>query len=93
MFQAVNPHNFSSLDNLFHPVIQQEKNTGFCKIPNLEEIKVAMWSIHDLKSHGRDGMTTGFFKKNWNTVREDVKHFVQKVFLNRVSFTMRLMEL
>ena len=45
-----------------------------------EEIKAAMWSIHDDKAPRLDGCNSGFFKPTWDVVGNDVVKDIQNLF-------------
>lgn len=55
-----------------------------CKIPNEEEIKSTFWTIHNLKSLGPDGMTYGFYKNHWSTMKLEVVQFLEELFITKV---------
>ncbi|XP_074351972.1 uncharacterized protein LOC141691128 [Apium graveolens] len=45
-----------------------------------KEVKAALSGVHPDKSSGQDGMTSGFYQKCWNIMKEDVVSMVQSFF-------------
>ena len=42
----------------------------------VEEVKAAVWDCDNFKCSGPDGITFGFFKDFWDTLRDDVMQFL-----------------
>lgn len=68
------------LEGLINPQISSAENAELCSIPNIEEIRPAVWGIGSLKSPGSDGMTSLFYKQYWDIVGADVVEMVQNFF-------------
>ncbi|KAF5452775.1 hypothetical protein F2P56_027742 [Juglans regia] len=61
-----------NLNHLISPVISEEENSMLCKDPSLDDIKDALFSIPIDSSPGPDGFGSGFFRKCWDFVKEDL---------------------
>lgn len=62
---------FFSLDR-FHRKLGDPENALLILEFTEEEIKQAVWSIDSNGSPGPDGFTFGFYKSNWDVVKEDI---------------------
>lgn len=60
--------------------LDQEMAQGLGSFVTDEEIKIALWSIDDLKTAGPDGFSARFFKSSWEIVGEDVIAAVREFF-------------
>ena len=65
------PNNYSkSLPQLgLSPRINEEDNTQLIRLPDIDEVKQALFSIDSAKTPGPDGFSTGFFKHYWNFIK------------------------
>ncbi|KAF7808415.1 reverse transcriptase [Senna tora] len=50
-----------------------------CNIPNLEEVKSALWDLKPFKSARVDGFQPGFFQKYWDIVDTSISNKIQEV--------------
>lgn len=77
----------SHLQDLIQPAISEENNTNLCTIPELEEIRNAVFTMGNYKSPGPNSMTATFYKQYWaifgDTVASEVKLFFQYGSLNK----------
>lgn len=55
-------------------------------VPEEQEIKNVLWSIHNLKSLGTDAMTAGFYKIYWHIVNINIIHFIQEFFIFEILY-------
>lgn len=55
-------------------------NSEVIRVPEEEEIKRIVWELHPLKSPSPDKFSGIFFRKYWQTVKENVTCFVKEVF-------------
>jgi len=55
--------------NLFHPFTS-------------EEVKCAVWDCDSFKSPGLDGISFGFLKDFWHTVKDDFMRFISEFHCN-----------
>ncbi|KAG6730863.1 hypothetical protein I3842_01G100500 [Carya illinoinensis] len=58
--------------NLITPIITEDDNQFLCRVPNLMEVKEALWSIPQDSSPGPDGFSTSFFHHAWDIIKEDL---------------------
>lgn len=65
-----------------NPKVSTPMNDGLLQPFTVEEVKMGLDAIGDLKAPGADGMTSLFYKKYWDTVGEDITKEVLH-FLNR----------
>ena len=54
-------------------------NQELIKLPNLEEVKIALFSIDSKKTPGPDGFGVGFFKNYWHIIQNDLFNSVTAV--------------
>ncbi|XP_043694514.1 uncharacterized protein LOC122645253 [Telopea speciosissima] len=66
--QAISP----SVDNI--------TNDQLCRIPDIEEVKLSLFSMQPLKSPGPDGLPPAFFQNYWDLVGTDICKFVHDFF-------------
>ena len=69
------------LEHLILPCITEEENESLQSIPSLEEIKAALFQMHDLNAPGLDGFPPLLYKKLWPTVGNDVVKAVTSFFI------------
>uniref|UniRef100_A0A2N9FSP0 CCHC-type domain-containing protein n=1 Tax=Fagus sylvatica TaxID=28930 RepID=A0A2N9FSP0_FAGSY len=55
LFQSTSPDIPRELDELFTPSILNEDNANISRIPDYQEVKDVIWSMHPLKAPGPDG--------------------------------------
>ena len=63
-------------------LISDLDNNELIKLPNLEEVKTALFSIDSNKTPGSDGFGAGFFKNYWKIVKNDLFNCILEFFLN-----------
>ncbi|XP_062118568.1 uncharacterized protein LOC133832210 [Humulus lupulus] len=56
----------------FGPVLDLDTQLELSKPFSLHDVKVALFSIHSVKSHGPDGYGAGFFKDLWKDIGKEV---------------------
>ncbi|XP_062104365.1 uncharacterized protein LOC133815556 [Humulus lupulus] len=61
-------------------VLSSEDQLGLIKPFTVKEVKLAMFSIHSLKSPGSDGFGAGFFKALWKDIGKDISWAVMDFF-------------
>lgn len=61
-------------------VLRPKDQTTMVRKITSEEIKAAIFKIGNEKAPGPDGFPAGFYKKNWDVVREDVINAVNEFF-------------
>ncbi|XP_057427344.1 uncharacterized protein LOC130720679 [Lotus japonicus] len=76
---TMDPFDFHSAGNF--PKVTRSDQERMISTPSLEEIKQALFSIGNLKSPGPDGYHALFFKHNWDTLKESISLFVNRIFL------------
>ena len=54
----------------------------FIRLPDLEEIKQALFSVDSNKTLTPDGFGVGFFKRHWNIVGHDFSKYILETFRN-----------
>ena len=64
------------------PKVSDEENERLIQIPNAEEIRAAVFSIHADKAPGPDGFSAGFFHSNWDTIGRDIVDEIQDFFVS-----------
>ncbi|CAH9084422.1 unnamed protein product [Cuscuta epithymum] len=80
LYTAVQTDNNNILD--FIPsLITQEDNNTLIKLPDMEEVKQAVWDLNHNSAPGPDGFHGKFFKKCWSIVGKDVLMAVQEFFM------------
>lgn len=70
----------SIINEAIHPIVSDEVNHDLIKIPEAQEIRDDMFSIHPGKAPGPDGFSTCFFQSNWHIVGRDMIQEVQEFF-------------
>lgn len=74
-------HNFPPyLQGLISPSIELAANQEICMIPEIDEVRRAIFSMHGKKSPGPDGMSPAFYKHFWGMIGADVVSAVQSYF-------------
>lgn len=69
---SVSPTSLDDNDlDLISPIISQEEIISLCKMPNLEEVRLALWSIPGDSSPGPDGFSASFFIHAWDIGKDD----------------------
>ena len=67
MSRGQNPN----LDLNLPQVITDSDNLELVKLPNMDEVKQALFAIDSNKTPGPDGFGAGFFKHYWAVVKDD----------------------
>lgn len=62
------------------PSITEETNRSLERIPDVAEIRTALFSIHPDKAPGPDGFSASFFHSNWEMISQAFVAEVQKFF-------------
>nr|AAP53832.1 hypothetical protein LOC_Os10g28850 [Oryza sativa Japonica Group] len=65
---------------LFQQKVTEEMNDSLCAEFSEEEISHAMFQVGPLKAPGPDGFPARFYKRNWETLKDDVVGAVRKFF-------------
>ncbi|VFQ73390.1 unnamed protein product [Cuscuta campestris] len=60
---------------------EDQDNDSMVKLPLEEEIKTAIWQLNPNSSAGPDGYNGEFFKKFWDTIKEDIISATHEFFL------------
>ena len=63
-------------------MISDLDNNELIKLPNLEEVKTALFSIDSNKIPGSDDFGAGFFKNYWKIIKKDLFNCIFEFFLN-----------
>ncbi|CAA7029244.1 unnamed protein product [Microthlaspi erraticum] len=84
MFTSQGASCAETINQSISPKISEETNKMLIKIPTLEEIKAAIFSIHPDKAPGPDGFSASFFHSNWGVIGADIVREVQCFFRNSV---------
>ncbi|XP_042964616.1 uncharacterized protein LOC122298830 [Carya illinoinensis] len=58
--------------NLTTSIITEDDNQFLGRVPNLMEVKEALWSIPQDSSPGPDGFSASFFHHAWDIIKEDL---------------------
>ncbi|KAF7816694.1 reverse transcriptase [Senna tora] len=64
--------------HLCHPNAHSALSGVNCSIPNLDEIKRALWDLKPFKAAGVDGFQPGFFQKYWDIVGITIINKIQE---------------
>lgn len=80
LFTSDRPVCPSEIDDLIHTSGTERKNQLLTTMPDLEEIRRALFSMGNYKSPGPDGITVIFYKTYWNTVGQTVIAEIQYFF-------------
>nr|GEY81970.1 hypothetical protein [Tanacetum cinerariifolium] len=70
--------------NLFNVRLNDQEAQNMVREISNQEVKDAIFSISDDKSHGPDGFMAAFFKEAWNIIANDVYLAVSEFFSNDV---------
>ncbi|XP_075098066.1 uncharacterized protein LOC142175380 [Nicotiana tabacum] len=75
-------HQFNDYDILnFIPIcITTDDNAHLTAIPDIEEIKEAIFPMSSSSVAGPDGYNGTFFQKFWEIIKEDINEFIQDCF-------------
>ncbi|XP_042942794.1 uncharacterized protein LOC122276978 [Carya illinoinensis] len=66
--------------NLITSIITEADNRFLCRVPDLMEVKEALWLIPQDSSLGPDGFFTSFFHHAWDIIKEDLLMLVIEFF-------------
>lgn len=72
LFLASAGTRMEELMESINPKVSTPMNDGLLQPFTVEEVKMGLDAIGDLKAPGADGMTSLFYKKYWDTVGEDI---------------------
>jgi len=76
-------NNARILPNLgLSKLISDLDNNELTKLPNLEELKMASFSIDSNNTLGQDGFGAGFFKNYWKIIKNDLFNCILEFFIN-----------
>ena len=68
------------INEAIQPIISEATNQRLIRLPDSEEIKNALFSIHPGKAPGPDGFSSYFFQSNWQVIGNDVVREVKEFF-------------
>lgn len=68
------------IDEAIQPIISEQTNHKLISLPEMQEIKDVLISIHPGKAPGPDGFSACFFQSNWSVVGDDLVEEVQQFF-------------
>ena len=78
IFESSNPKDIDYAVSEVSTTITDSTN-GDLTAPVIEwEVKLALFAMHPEKALGRDGMTTLFYHKLWDIIKEDLTHMVNQ---------------
>lgn len=80
LYTSSNPRIPPDLQSLFPPIINYDDNSFLRAIPHHLEIQQAVSSLGTIKAPRLDGMSCIFYRKNWDTVGDDVVTAIQSFF-------------
>lgn len=66
-------------------VVRKDDNSMLTKLPTLEEVKTAVFSINGDGAPGPDGFGGCFYQKFWDIVALDVYNSVKQIFVQAGS--------
>jgi len=61
-------------------VVTEQQNSDLVRLPNLDEVRNALFSIDSNKTPGPDGFGAGFFKKYWHIIKKDLFNAISELF-------------
>ncbi|WMV49350.1 hypothetical protein MTR67_042735 [Solanum verrucosum] len=75
-------HTFNDFDilNYINPCIADDDNIKLVAVPDLEEIKDAVFNMSASSAPGPDGYSGIFFHKCWDMIQYDIMEYVQDFF-------------
>lgn len=67
---------------MLSPLVTPDINSALTKPLEIEEVRIAAFSMPKLKAPGPDGFSGAFYHNHWSTIQEDVFKAVQQFFAN-----------
>ena len=80
IFSTKNAVDFSTIHKLLQCSVTPEMNAHLVRLPSIQEIKVATFSINSGKAPGPDGFSSKFYQSYWHTIGDDVTKDVLSFF-------------
>lgn len=80
LFTAGEGNQNQTVEEAIFPKITNQMNLKLIEEPTVEEIKLAVFSIHADKAPRPDGFSASFFHSNWSTVGEEIIAEIQEFF-------------
>lgn len=80
LFSSNGLSDFSTVAETITGRISEEMNDQLCRIPELEEIKEAAFSIHSDKAPGSDGFSASFYQSFWSCLGPDIYREIRSFF-------------
>ncbi|XP_059295379.1 uncharacterized protein LOC132048699 [Lycium ferocissimum] len=79
-------HNFTDHDilNVIPNCINNDENEALIAIPDMEEIRNAVFNMSPSSAAGPDGYNGNFFHKCWTVIQEDIKNMVESHLLDKL---------
>lgn len=80
LFTSGNTDARSVVEEALSPKVTAAMNEKLIKIPDMEEIRAAVFSIHPGKAPGPDGFSAGFYQTFWDVIGTDIFRDVKSFF-------------
>lgn len=82
IFTSSNPPAADVVSRAITPCISDAMNETLISIPQMQEIKEALFAIHPDKAPGPDGFSASFFQSNWDVVGPAITSEIQSFFIS-----------
>jgi len=79
-FKETNTSVDDSMLDLIPKIITQEQNEEMGRMPNMEEVREAVFALNGDSTSGPDGFSGEFFQSCWQIVGEDTTRMVRAFF-------------
>nr|XP_009783630.1 PREDICTED: uncharacterized protein LOC104232192 [Nicotiana sylvestris] len=73
-------HQFKDILDCIPRIITDDDNTLLTAMPNMEEIRYAVFDMGANSAASPDGFNDTFFQKCWDIIKDDITNFVQEIF-------------
>ena len=80
LFTSGNTYARSVVEEALSPKVTTMMNEDLTKIPDMEEVRAAVFSIHPGKAPGPDGFSAGFYQTFWDVIAADIFRDVKAFF-------------
>ena len=80
LFTSGNTYARSVVEEALSPKVTTAMNEDLTKIPDMEEVRAAVFSIHPGKALGPDGFSAGFYQTFWDVIGADIFRDVKAFF-------------
>ena len=81
LFSSNGEDDFSTVEETIYRGVTEEMNDTLCRIPDMEEVRISLFSINGGKAPGADGFSASFYQSFWSLLGPDIYRDIRTFFI------------